>query len=34
MVGAGDYTLRVLPPLIATQADLAEGVSRLERSLG
>ena len=34
MVGAGDYTLRILPPLIATQADLAEGVSRLERALG
>lgn len=34
MVGAGDYTLRILPPLVATQADLAEGVSRLERALG
>jgi acetylornithine/N-succinyldiaminopimelate aminotransferase len=34
MVGAGDHTLRILPPLIATQADLAEGVSRLERALG
>ena len=34
MVGAGDHTLRILPPLVATQADLAEGVSRLERALG
>ena len=34
MVGAGDHTLRILPPLIASQADLAEGVSRLERALG
>jgi predicted acetylornithine/succinylornithine family transaminase len=34
MVGAGDHTLRILPPLIATPADLSEGVSRLERALG
>jgi acetylornithine/N-succinyldiaminopimelate aminotransferase len=34
MVGAGDYTLRILPPLVATRADLEEGVRRLERALG
>lgn len=34
LVGAGDYTLRILPPLVATRADLEEGLSRLERALG
>jgi predicted acetylornithine/succinylornithine family transaminase len=34
LVGAGDYTLRILPPLVATQADLEEGLGRLERALG
>ena len=34
LVGAGDYTLRILPPLVATQADLEEGLRRLERALG
>lgn len=34
MVGAGDYTLRILPPLVATRADLEEGLRRLERALG
>jgi len=34
LVGAGDYTLRILPPLVATRADLEEGVRRLERALG
>ena len=34
LVGAGDHTLRVLPPLIATREDLAEGLKRLERALG
>jgi predicted acetylornithine/succinylornithine family transaminase len=34
LVGAGDYTLRVLPPLVATPADLEEGLHRLERALG
>jgi predicted acetylornithine/succinylornithine family transaminase len=34
LVGAGDYTLRILPPLVATQADLEEGLKRLERALG
>ncbi len=34
LVGAGDYTLRILPPLVATPADLEEGLRRLERALG
>ena len=34
VVGAGDYTLRILPPLVATRADLEEGLRRLERALG
>lgn len=34
LVGAGDHTLRILPPLVATQADLEEGLRRLERALG
>jgi acetylornithine/N-succinyldiaminopimelate aminotransferase len=34
LVGAGDYTLRLLPPLIATRADLEEGLRRLQRALG
>jgi acetylornithine/N-succinyldiaminopimelate aminotransferase len=31
---AGDFTLRLLPPLIATRDELAEGVAQLERALG
>jgi len=34
LVGAGDYTLRILPPLVATRTDLEEGLHRLERALG
>ena len=34
LVGAGDYTIRLLPPLVATRADLEEGLNRLERALG
>jgi predicted acetylornithine/succinylornithine family transaminase len=34
LVGAGDYTLRILPPLVATRADLEEGLHRLQRALG
>lgn len=34
LVGAGDYTLRILPPLVATRAELEEGLHRLERALG
>ena len=30
---AGDYTLRLLPPLIATREELAHGLSLLEKSL-
>ena len=31
-VGAGDNVVRFLPPLIATEAEIAEGVARLERA--
>jgi predicted acetylornithine/succinylornithine family transaminase len=34
LVGAGEHTLRILPPLVATREDLAEGLRRLERALG
>lgn len=34
LVGAGDYTIRLLPPLVATRADIDEGLRRLERALG
>lgn len=34
LVGAGDYTLRILPPLVATRPDLETGLERLERALG
>lgn len=34
LVGAGDYTLRILPPLVATTTDLEEGLARLESALG
>ena len=30
---AGDYTLRLLPPLVATREDLARGLSLLEGAL-
>lgn len=33
MLTAGDYTLRLLPPLVATREELAEGLELLERSL-
>jgi acetylornithine/N-succinyldiaminopimelate aminotransferase len=33
LVGAGDNTVRVLPPLNVTDADLSEGVERLSRAL-
>ena len=33
LVGAGDNTVRVLPPLNVTDADLADGVERLSRAL-
>lgn len=34
LVGAGDYTIRLLPPLVATRADIDDGLRRLERALG
>jgi acetylornithine/succinyldiaminopimelate/putrescine aminotransferase len=34
LVGAGDYTLRILPPLVASRSDLETGLHRLERALG
>jgi predicted acetylornithine/succinylornithine family transaminase len=34
LVGAGEYTVRILPPLVASRDDLAEGLRRLERALG
>ncbi len=33
LVGAGDNTVRVLPPLNVTDAELADGVERLSRAL-
>jgi acetylornithine/N-succinyldiaminopimelate aminotransferase len=34
VVGAGDNVVRLLPPLIITEADVAEAVSRLDRTAG
>lgn len=34
LVGAGDYTIRILPPLVATQAELEVGLQRLGTALG
>jgi acetylornithine/N-succinyldiaminopimelate aminotransferase len=34
MLTAGDYTLRLMPPLIAARAELAEGLAQLEEALG
>jgi acetylornithine/succinyldiaminopimelate/putrescine aminotransferase len=31
---AGEHTLRLLPPLVATRADLARGVQLLEQAIG
>jgi acetylornithine/N-succinyldiaminopimelate aminotransferase len=33
LVSAGEYTIRLLPPLVITQADLADGLAGLERAL-
>jgi acetylornithine/N-succinyldiaminopimelate aminotransferase len=33
MLTAGDYTLRLMPPLIATREELAQGMEQLERAL-
>ncbi|KRE01082.1 acetylornithine aminotransferase [Bosea sp. Root670] len=34
VVGAGDNVVRLLPPLIITEADVAEAVSRLDKTAG
>jgi predicted acetylornithine/succinylornithine family transaminase len=34
IVAAGDHTLRLLPPLVMTRADLAIGVEKLEAAIG
>lgn len=34
LVSAGEYTVRLLPPLIATRDELAVGLQRLETALG
>jgi 4-aminobutyrate aminotransferase-like enzyme len=34
LVSAGDHTLRLLPPLVMTRADLVEGVAKLEAAIG
>lgn len=33
LVGAGDNTVRVLPPLIATESEIADGIERLSRAI-
>lgn len=34
LVGAGDHTLRLLPPLVITRPELAEGLAILDRAIG
>lgn len=34
VVSAGEYTVRLLPPLVASREQLADGLERLERALG
>jgi acetylornithine/N-succinyldiaminopimelate aminotransferase len=34
IVGAGEHTLRLLPPLVMTKEDLTEGLKRLEAAIG
>ena len=34
VVSAGDHTLRLLPPLVMTRADLKVGVEKLEAAIG
>jgi acetylornithine/N-succinyldiaminopimelate aminotransferase len=34
LVGAGDHTIRLLPPLVITKDDLAHGIELLERAIG
>jgi acetylornithine/N-succinyldiaminopimelate aminotransferase len=33
IISAGDHTLRILPPLVATRDDLAQAITRLDRAL-
>jgi acetylornithine/N-succinyldiaminopimelate aminotransferase len=33
MVSAGEHTLRFLPPLVITQAELASGLAMLEAAM-
>jgi 4-aminobutyrate aminotransferase-like enzyme len=33
LVSAGEHTLRFLPPLVITKAELAEGLAMLESAL-
>lgn len=34
LVGAGDHTIRLLPPLVITKDDLTHGIELLERAIG
>lgn len=34
LVSAGDHTLRLLPPLVMSRPDLAEGLAKLEQAIG
>ena len=34
IVGAGEHTLRLLPPLVMTKEDLTEGLKKLEAAIG
>ncbi len=34
LVSAGNHTIRLLPPLVATRGDLAEGLGRFAAALG
>ena len=34
LVGAGDHTLRLLPPLVMTRKELGEGLELLEKAIG
>jgi acetylornithine/succinyldiaminopimelate/putrescine aminotransferase len=34
LVGAGDHTIRLLPPLVIGPAELTRGIELLERAIG
>lgn len=34
LVSAGEHTVRFLPPLVVTQAELARGLAMFEEALG